>query len=180
MLLLSYTAENYRFIHVPNFFLLKSVFQNKYCFTVCSRMIMWPTNSKGLEGGWLLVSPSNWTKKVLQFRGTYKWKSQLMGNCILFQESCVVALDMYKYEQSNEFQYADSLVKLQEKWQAVAMTTWTHSTEECKLLDDISGISHLYMRVPKTLTFKMRLCAKPFIWKLVLCAWNNFKQWFYI
>ena len=40
---------------------------------------------------------------------------QLMGNCILFQESCVVALDMYKYEQSNEFQYADSLVKLQEK-----------------------------------------------------------------
>ena len=40
---------------------------------------------------------------------------QVMGNCILFQESCVVALDMYKYEQSNEFQYADSLVKLQEK-----------------------------------------------------------------
>lgn len=31
------------------------------------------------------------------------------------KESCVVALDMYKYEQSNEFQYADSLVKLQEK-----------------------------------------------------------------
>ena len=101
---------------------------------------------------------------------------QLMGNCILFQESCVVALDMYKYEQSNEFQYADSLVKLQEKWQAVAMTTWTHGTEECKLLNDISGISHLYMRVPKTLTFKMRLCAKPFIWKLVLCAWNNLKK----
>lgn len=99
---------------------------------------------------------------------------QLMGNCILFQESCVVALDMYKYEQSNEFQYADSLVKLQEKWQAVAMTTWTHSTEECKLLEDISGIGHLYMRVRKTLTFKMRLCAKPFIWKWVLCAWNNF------
>ena len=101
---------------------------------------------------------------------------QLMGNCILLQESCVVALDMYKYEQSNEFQYADSLVKLQEKWRAVAMTTWTHSTEECKLLDDISGISHLYMRVPKTLTFKMRLCVKPFIWKLVLCAWNNLKK----
>ena len=40
---------------------------------------------------------------------------QLMGNSILLQESCVVALDMYKYEQSNEFQYADSLVKLQEK-----------------------------------------------------------------
>ena len=67
-----------------------------------------------------------------------------MGNFIFFQESCVVALDMYKYEQSNEFQYADSLVKLQEKWQAVAMTTWTYSTEECKSLDDISGIGHLY------------------------------------
>ena len=140
-------------------------------------MIMWPTNSKGLEGVWLLVSPSNWTKEVyLQIRGTYKLVEipQLMGNFILFQESCVVALDMYKYEQSNEFQYADSLVKLQEKWQAVAMTTWTYSTEECKLLDDISEIGHLYMRVPKTLTFKTRLCAKPFIWKRVLCASNNF------
>ena len=82
-----------------------------------------------------------------------------MGNCILLQESCVVALDMYKYEQSNEFQYADSLVKLQEKWQAVAMTTWTYSTEKCKSLNDISWIGHLYMRVPKTLTFEMRLCA---------------------
>ena len=79
---------------------------------------------------------------------------QLMGNCIFFQESCVVALDMYKYEQSNEFQYADSLVKLQEKWQAFAMTMWTYSTEECKSLDDISEIGHLYMRVPKTLISK--------------------------
>ncbi|XP_073251576.1 deoxyhypusine hydroxylase-like [Porites lutea] len=34
---------------------------------------------------------------------------------MVVKESCVVALDMYKYEQSNEFQYADSLVKLQEK-----------------------------------------------------------------
>lgn len=32
----------------------------------------------------------------------------------LFQESCVVALDMYNYEQSSEFQYADSLVKINE------------------------------------------------------------------
>lgn len=30
------------------------------------------------------------------------------------KESCVVALDMYNYEQSNEFQYADSLVKIKE------------------------------------------------------------------
>ena len=80
---------------------------------------------------------------------------QLMGNCIFFQESCVVALDMYKYEQSNQFQYADSLVKLQEKWQAVAMSLWTYSTEECKSLDDISEIGgHLYMKVPKTLISK--------------------------
>ena len=89
-----------------------------------------------------------------------------MGNCILFQESCVVALDMYKYEQSNEFQYADSLVKLQEKWQAVAMTTWTHSTEECKLLDEISGIGHLYEIIQnetmcKTFHMKMSfMCMK--------------------
>ena len=32
----------------------------------------------------------------------------------LFQESCVVALDMFNYEQSSEFQYADSLVKINE------------------------------------------------------------------
>ena len=30
------------------------------------------------------------------------------------QESCVVALDMYNYEQSKDFQYADSLVKMKE------------------------------------------------------------------
>jgi len=31
------------------------------------------------------------------------------------KESCVVALDMYNYEQGSEFQYADSLVKINEK-----------------------------------------------------------------
>ena len=91
---------------------------------------------------------------------------QLMGNCILLQESCVVALDMYKYEQSNEFQYADSLVKLQEKWQAVAMTTWTHSTEECKLLDDISGISHLYNESSKNSHFQNETMCKTFHMKI--------------
>lgn len=30
------------------------------------------------------------------------------------KESCVVALDMYNYEQSKDFQYADSLVKMKE------------------------------------------------------------------
>lgn len=34
------------------------------------------------------------------------------------QESCVVALDMYNYEQSKDFQYADSLVKMKETWKS--------------------------------------------------------------
>ena len=91
---------------------------------------------------------------------------QLMGNCILLQESCVVALDMYKYEQSNEFQYADSLVKLQEKWQAVAMTTWTYSTEKCKSLNDISGIGHLYNESSKNSHFRNETMCKTFLLKM--------------
>jgi len=34
------------------------------------------------------------------------------------KESCVVALDMYNYEQSKDFQYADSLVKMKETWKS--------------------------------------------------------------
>ena len=36
---------------------------------------------------------------------------------------------------------------------------------------EISAIGHF--RVPKTLTFKMRLGAQPFLWKWVLFAWES-------
>ena len=58
---------------------------------------------------WQVYKEASWQNYLLDLRNLFsQW---LLFGC-LFQESCVVALDVYKYEHSDEFQYADSVVKM--------------------------------------------------------------------
>ena len=138
-------------------------------------------------------------RQLMQWRGMHFEQLQIqlsLSHFILKNHlsHAINSNDMYNIIQSLNFNKGSGLYgiscKLLEEAAPVTTPSWIFNinlaTRSCIFPDDwkIAKITALFkecsklskiighFRVPKTLTFKMRLGAKPFLWKWVLFAWE--------